>query len=100
MITITESAWQRLADVQSKHTDVTALRLKLKDGCIKCHRGVRRPSDQVLKSPKRPALLVSEALAQHLSSSTLDTRVTNHGLRLRLKFRGAKSQPVSDTRNT
>lgn len=100
MIKITELAWQRLAEMQSTRTDVTALRLKLKNGSVKCHRGVRRPTDLVLHAPSRPTLLMSEALAEHLASSTLDARATDRGLRLHLEFRDAKPQSIANTRKT
>lgn len=84
MLTITDAAWQRLAVITSSKETVNELRLIYRDGRVKCGRGVRRATDQVLERPDGTVLLVRSDDSQKLSARTLDTKSTPRGPRLRL----------------
>jgi hypothetical protein len=85
MLTITESAWNRLSHLQATYPDVTTMRLPLKDGGLKCHRGNQRRLDRVIKHPGRPTLLLTPAVAKDLWNDTLVAEATKRGPRLRIK---------------
>ena len=85
MLTITESAWDRLSQLQSTRPGVTTMRLTHENGRVKCHRGIRRQRDRVIERPGRPKLLLTPTVAEDLTDSTLDAPDTNRGPRLRLK---------------
>ena len=84
MMTLTTAAWKRLSHLQSSRPEISALRLKLDDGRIKCQKGIQRRHDQVLNQPGRPTLLLAPAIAKTLADRTLDAPKTKHGRRLRL----------------
>lgn len=85
MLTITESAWNRLSHLQATYADVTTMRLSLKEGGLKCHRGNQRRLDRVIEHPGRPTLLMTPSVAKNLANDTLDVETTKRGPRLRLK---------------
>ena len=85
MLRITEAAWNRLSQLQQARTDVTTMRLSLKEGGLKCHRGNPRRRDSVIEHPGRPTLLMTPSVARHLSNDTLDVETTKRGPRLRLR---------------
>jgi len=84
MLTVTESAWQRLTQLQSTRPGVTTMRLTHTDGHVKCHRGVQKKLDQIIDHPGRPTLVMTATVAKDLASRTLDARETDRGPRLRL----------------
>jgi hypothetical protein len=85
MLTVTESAWKRLSQLQSTRPGVTTMRLTHTDGLVKCHRGVQKKRDLIIDHPGRPTLVMTATVAEDLNSRTLDARETDRGPRLRLK---------------
>jgi len=85
MLKITNSAWNRLAKISSDRPTVDAIRLKFAKGEFKCCAGKRREQDRTIENDGRPTLLLSPAVAKHLSRRVLDAAETKRGLRLRLR---------------
>ena len=85
MLTVTEAAWERLTELQSKRPDITAVRLTHKDGQVKCHRGKQKKHDRIVEHDGSPTLLMTPDVAKDVSGSTLDAPETERGRRLRLK---------------
>ncbi len=85
MLTVNQSAWDRLQHLQSTKQDVSALRLTYSNGKIKCRRGTARKSDLVIEHPGRPTLLMTRAVAKDLAEKTLDTAETKRGPRPKLR---------------
>ncbi|MEZ6038893.1 MAG: hypothetical protein R3C20_00205 [Planctomycetaceae bacterium] len=85
MLTVTDSAWNRLATIQTKHPQISDFRLTYADGKVKCRKGVRRDKDKVIEAPGRPSLFLSSTVANELNQRTLDAVKVKHGPRLRLK---------------
>lgn len=85
MLTITESAWERLSELQASRPDVQVMRLKHDGDKVRCHRGNQKGRDAVIEQPGRPRILMTPAVAKHLSGRTLDAADTASGPRLRLK---------------
>lgn len=84
MLTITEAAWTRLAQLQKKRPGTTAVRLLHKDGQVKCRRGVPKIRDRTVEHDGSPTLLMTPDVAKELAGSTLDAPETERGRRLRL----------------
>jgi hypothetical protein len=85
MLTVTLAAWERLSELQSTRPEVSAMRVKIEDGRIKCHKGAQKKDDRVIDQPDRPTLLMTQAVADSLSESTLDAPQTDRGRRLQLQ---------------
>lgn len=85
MLKVTQSAWERLSQLQSTRPDVTVMRLTREGGHVKCHRGNQKKRDRVIEQPGRPKLLMTSSLAKGLTDYTLDAPDTKNGPRLRLK---------------
>jgi hypothetical protein len=84
MLTITESAWNRLAKIQSTRPQIVDFRLTYLDGKVKCKRGVLKTHDKVIEQQGHPKLLLSRKVARKLDQRTLDTIEATNGLRLEL----------------
>jgi len=93
MLNITTSAWERLAQILSDRPSLTAIRLKFVDGEFRCCSGKRRDVDKLIEHANRPTLIISPAVADHLSHRTLDAPQTKRGPWLRLK----PEQPLETT---
>lgn len=85
MLNVTTSAWERLAQILADRPTITAIRLRFADGEFRCCSGKRRDVDEVIEHTNRPTLIMSPAVANHLSHRTLDAPQTKRGPRLRLK---------------
>lgn len=85
MLTITEQAWNRISALQSARPGVTLVRLRHKDGHVKCSAGVQKKLDRVIEHPNGPTLLMTPEVASRLSGRTLDAPETKRGPRLRLR---------------
>ena len=85
MLTVTDSAWNRLSTIQTKHPQISDFRLIYVDGKVKCRKGVRKDQDEVIEEPGRPRLFLSATVADELDQRTLDAVKVKNGPRLRLK---------------
>ena len=85
MLTVTKAAWERLSKLQSTRPAVTAMRVKIENGRLRCHKGSQKNNDRVIDLPDHPTLLMTKAVADDLSGRTLDAPETKHGPRLRLQ---------------
>jgi hypothetical protein len=85
MLTVTDSAWDRLSTIQARHPQISDVRLPYVDGKVKCRKGVRKDQDEVIEQPGRPSLLLSTTLANVLAERILDAVKIKSGPRLRLK---------------
>lgn len=85
MLTVTDSAWKRISTLQTKHPQISDLRLTYASGKVKCRKGVRKAQDAVIEEPGHPSLLLSTRVAQKLNQRTLDAVEVKNGRRLRLK---------------
>ncbi len=85
MLTITNSAWDRLTHILASRPALSALRITCVKGRVKCRKGAQRKDDQVIDEPQRPTLFLTPKVAAKLGGRTLDVRETSHGTRLRLR---------------
>jgi Fe-S cluster assembly iron-binding protein IscA len=85
MITITQSAYSKLATMLSQRPDDVAARVIVRDGRMKLRPGREQPGDAVFSHNGRVVLLVGERVAKRLGNKTLDVRSTDNGPRLRFK---------------
>jgi len=79
MLTVTRSAWARLAKLQVSLHGAPVLRLRLVAGQIECFAGAYENLDQVIRSSDT-TLVLSPRVAQRLAGLTLDTKETRCGL--------------------
>ncbi|QDU81150.1 hypothetical protein Pla110_28870 [Polystyrenella longa] len=85
MLKITPDAWNRLVEIQSTRPDLKAVRLRIVNGLLKCHKGRQKDGDQVIVVRDRPTILMSPQVAESLQDCSLDVHRTDQGARLRLK---------------
>lgn len=85
MLTVEQSAWDRLLHLQTIKSDVDALRLTYSEGKVKCRRGTAKRHDLVIENSGRPTLLLTRTVASKLSEQTLETTETKRGPRLKLR---------------
>lgn len=96
MLTVTNSAWQRLSKFLVRHPKVVAIRLKFADGVFRCGPGSQQDGDRLIQQRDRPPILMSPSVARDLASRTLDAPDSGRGPRLQLVPEAPPTEPLSD----
>ena len=84
-LTITKSAWRRLAVIQSTRPQLKAVRLTRCDGKPSCRAGRYQTHDVVIELEGHPAVLMTSQVAAELDNQTLHAPDVRG--RRRLRFR-------------
>ncbi|MCA9084248.1 MAG: hypothetical protein KDA81_09345 [Planctomycetaceae bacterium] len=84
MLTVTPSAWRRIAGIISRRPDVNAVRLRYINGEFRCGTGSPREHDRIITGATGSTLLMTAAVARSLTNRTLDAPETDRGPRLQL----------------
>lgn len=85
MITISRSAYDRLADMLAHLPADVGVRIYLRSGRARLRPGRERPGDEVVRHQGRTVLVFDRSTAQYIEQRSLDARATENGPRLRLR---------------
>ncbi len=83
MVSITQTAYCRLAHKLTNQPDDVSVRITLRNGRIRFRPGRRREGDTVFAHEGHPVLLVGASTGPQIADRVLDTVETSAGRRLR-----------------
>jgi hypothetical protein len=85
MLTVTEAARERLAQMLTGSGTDRAIRICRQHGRLRLRRDMPRTDDTTWNTRGRTVLVLDSQMTEALSRRTLDIRLTDDGPRLRLK---------------